>query len=825
MSIIDLDQYDEEEQIEPRETNDDTAEEGEGEEMPSERRVLHHERLVDTASQSNEGHGTTRSASFRQSPSSRGSGSRRPSSADLLLAKAAITSPTNPRRATLLGLPLSSINLIDSDEDEELTEDTIAHDNTDTPMHRDADVKQAIFYRSAQRQNNAPNNPGNNNPRRQGNQPQQAKDISSRRSSPPAVAVRGPGARDPTSISFDSEPSSSTMPSMPEALVARVVTSSNPIDASERQRIIESAQLEVWEQIEHMTPRAEVVAVVHSDDSSASSGAPEANPKPSPRQKSKKWLVAIVLVIVVVVVVGAVLILRIERPSQPIPAVVSFLRDISYETRISYPLPTGDPTPTESAADWIVRNFVGADDAESLPFASNMERTSLIQSFVLATLWFQSTLSTSEEEDLIWLDTDACGDDASFCDGFPFECDLENVVCSGNGHIVELHLGRSIGRGTIPKDLALLTRLVYLDLQTNSLVGTIPTELFQLTNIGTLLVSENGLTGSIPNEITNLKTAAHIEMDSNFLRGVIPTEIGQLTFLSVLTLNDNRLAGMLPTELGLLTNLELFDAGENVLTGKIPSEVSAWARIVGLYLYSNNFTGTIAESVKAALGNLEILDLSGNEFTGSLEQAIGRWPFLRDMDISSNEFTGSIPTTIAQLGLLESFQVSGNILDGSLPSAMAQLSMLSFLTVGANFLSGSIPSEFGLLTDMATFDAYFNSLFGSLPTELGSWTAIERFEVEENDLTGVIPVEFSQWDKLVSGLFHGNQFSGEMPLCSSSIEIEDLSVDCNDVTCECCSQCCYPSDDPSCCGKEAVIDDGHDCCDLEEDAHAFCVGQ
>jgi len=56
----------------------------------------------------------------------------------------------------------------------------------------------------------------------------------------------------------------------------------------------------------------------------------------------------------------------------------------------------------------------------------------------------------------------------------------------------------------IPTEIGLLTNLVKLDLQYNSLLGTIPTEIGKLSKLNTLMLAHNLLTGKIPEEFSAL---------------------------------------------------------------------------------------------------------------------------------------------------------------------------------------------------------------------------------------------------------------------------------------------------------------------------------
>ncbi|TGN99656.1 hypothetical protein PN36_35275, partial [Candidatus Thiomargarita nelsonii] len=67
--------------------------------------------------------------------------------------------------------------------------------------------------------------------------------------------------------------------------------------------------------------------------------------------------------------------------------------------------------------------------------------------------------------------------------------------------------------------------------------------------------SSNNLTGSIPPELAQLSNLTVLLLDSNSLTGSIPPELAQLSNLKYLWLNENQLCGEIPSDLMNLTNL------------------------------------------------------------------------------------------------------------------------------------------------------------------------------------------------------------------------------------------------------------------------------
>jgi hypothetical protein len=61
-------------------------------------------------------------------------------------------------------------------------------------------------------------------------------------------------------------------------------------------------------------------------------------------------------------------------------------------------------------------------------------------------------------------------------------CSWEGVICQ-DGHVAELHLAQNRLNGSLPPELASLTRLAVLDLANNPLTGPIPPELCRLPSL------------------------------------------------------------------------------------------------------------------------------------------------------------------------------------------------------------------------------------------------------------------------------------------------------------------------------------------------------
>lgn len=109
-----------------------------------------------------------------------------------------------------------------------------------------------------------------------------------------------------------------------------------------------------------------------------------------------------------------------------------------------------------------------------------------------------------------------------------------------------------------------------LDFANNAFSGTIPKEIARLTKLETLLLTYNRLSGEIPEEIGHLIKLTQLSLDHNQLTGAIPAALGNLTNLTALYLDGNHFIGQPPYELGNLVNLAHLGMNDVTFSGSLP---------------------------------------------------------------------------------------------------------------------------------------------------------------------------------------------------------------------------------------------------------------
>ncbi|WOH04753.1 hypothetical protein DCAR_0624165 [Daucus carota subsp. sativus] len=177
----------------------------------------------------------------------------------------------------------------------------------------------------------------------------------------------------------------------------------------------------------------------------------------------------------------------------------------------------------------------------------------------------------------------------SFCTS----CNFIGVECNKAGRVITINLG---DRYYVGNDLGMLNissfpYLQKLDLSSNRLTGSIPYQVAMHSKLKYLNLSNNYLTGKL--DFTSFPHLQTLDLSSNGLTGSIPHQIGMLSKLKYLSVSNNDITGNLPSSLGNLTQLQMLDVSQNKLTGTIPLELGNLSHLDSLDLSFNLFDGSL----------------------------------------------------------------------------------------------------------------------------------------------------------------------------------------------------------------------------------------
>uniref|UniRef100_A0A2N9H9J9 Protein kinase domain-containing protein n=1 Tax=Fagus sylvatica TaxID=28930 RepID=A0A2N9H9J9_FAGSY len=355
-----------------------------------------------------------------------------------------------------------------------------------------------------------------------------------------------------------------------------------------------------------------------------------------------------------------------------------------------------------------------------------------------------------------------------------------------------LSLGQNNFVGNIPDEIGRLQRLSFFNVAINNLSGTIPYSLYNISTLSTIAIHINQLNDTLPDNIgLTLPNLRFLSISSNKFFGPIPISLPNASGLETLFLSYNKFVGQVPTDLGNLLDLRILGVGQNNLGSNSSKDLDFLTSLKNctklkfLEFSSNNFGGSLPNSIRNLSMQLSALYLDGNQLSGIIPTALENFINLTTLNMGNNMFTGSIPTYFMKFQKLQGLYLDGNRLSGHIPSSIGNLTQLVELDLSKNNLEGSIPSSFGYckylqilfistnnlsgvipisrFPQILALSLAQNSLNGTLPVEVGNLKNIFYLDVSENNLSGEIPRTISDCLTLKNLYLQGNSFQGTLP--------------------------------------------------------------
>ncbi|PWA72585.1 leucine-rich repeat protein [Artemisia annua] len=360
-----------------------------------------------------------------------------------------------------------------------------------------------------------------------------------------------------------------------------------------------------------------------------------------------------------------------------------------------------------------------------------------------------------------------------------FICDIKNLT--------HLDLSLNFFNENFPTGLYNCTNLEYLDLSENLFVGRIPDDISRLSReLKYLSLLNNNFTGDIPVSISRLSKLTYLELRQNLFNGSFPEEIGNLSDLEELYLGFNdfkpsrlpdsftrlkklrnfimteaNLIGEIPANLSGMAAIELLDVSVNRLEGSIPSDLFLLKNLKEVYLFANNLTGGIPDSIEA--WNMEIIDLSANKLTGEIPNGFGNLTSLKNLTLFINQLSGEIPVGIGRLPKLHDVRIFRNKLSGQLPPDFGRYSELNRFEVSENNFTGNLPGNLCYSGKLEGVSVHINNLSGEIPKSLETCNTLRTVELYGNRFSGVFPDGLWKVSSLEKLMISGNSFTGELP--------------------------------------------------------------
>ena len=260
-----------------------------------------------------------------------------------------------------------------------------------------------------------------------------------------------------------------------------------------------------------------------------------------------------------------------------------------------------------------------------------------------------------------WIGPNVCAYKGVFCAANPQD---ETVGASAAFPVVVagIDLNHANLKGTLVKELSLLSDLSLLHLNSNRFTGTVPETFRDLVFLEELDLSNNQLSGPFPSATLYMPGLIYLDLRFNYFSGSLPQELFSKN-LDALFLNNNQFEGEIPQNLGS-SPASVINLANNKLSGSIPASL-----------------GFMGSKIK------EILFLN-NQLTGCIPEGVGLFTEMQVLDVSFNSLMGHLPDTLSCLQDIEVLNLAHNKLSGELSDVVCSLRSLANLTVAYNFFSG-----------------------------------------------------------------------------------------------------------------------------------------
>ncbi|XP_039046923.1 LRR receptor-like serine/threonine-protein kinase EFR [Hibiscus syriacus] len=300
-----------------------------------------------------------------------------------------------------------------------------------------------------------------------------------------------------------------------------------------------------------------------------------------------------------------------------------------------------------------------------------------------------------------------------------------------------------IGRRPSPY-IANLTFLRVINLQNNSF--RVPEQLYKISSVNAFSLAANKLQGHILRYIgLRLPNLKGIYLGGNNFSGEIPTSIVDSSGLMDLDRANNALTELIPKNLGSLQNLTILNFGGNLPESSndlsLLTSLSNCTVLSILWLYQNNLTGVLPDSIGNLSTNLIGFRINSNYISGTIPKEIGNLVGLEYLALHKNMLTGSMPDSIGKLSKLKHFDAYTNRIIGEIRHSLNRLNVtilkeafslcshLIYLLFASNSLTGTLPPEVGKFKDLDMMDASSNKLHGEIPSSLENCVMFESLHL------------------------------------------------------------------------------------------------
>ncbi|KAK7369879.1 hypothetical protein VNO80_11927 [Phaseolus coccineus] len=261
-----------------------------------------------------------------------------------------------------------------------------------------------------------------------------------------------------------------------------------------------------------------------------------------------------------------------------------------------------------------------------------------------------------------WVGPNVCSYKGVFCSNSQDDNGIATTASTESSVVAGIDLNHANLKGTLVKELSLLSDITLFHLNTNRLSGSVPDSFRDLSSLQELDLSNNQLSGPFPTATLSMPSLVYLDLRYNNFSGQLPDELFNQR-LDAIFLNNNNFGGEIPENLGN-SPASVINLANNKLSGSIPFSF-----------------GFMSSRLK------EILFLN-NQLTGCIPQGVGIFTEMQVLDVSFNSLMGHLPDTMNCLQDIEVLNLANNKLSGELSDVVCSLRNLLNLTVAHNFFSG-----------------------------------------------------------------------------------------------------------------------------------------